>query len=149
MTACLALGFAILSPLLSPFFYDLSISSYAKHFGSRNQSIFSGQTASYHARDHLPTTNQPIYLSLIVPRRDWMTTTITVHLLRTEPYMTQNKLFPPIPHHTIPHHTPHTHSLTQTITNGVFLLLPLLFPKRVFVYTYREWDLLFYLPYLT
>ena len=112
---------AILSPLLSPFFHDLSISSYASISAAEIKAFF-GANGVISCKGPYPpfTYNQPAYLSLIVPRRHWMTTTITVHLLRNRTIHNAKQDFPtiPLPYHTTHHkRSPH---ITQTSTNGVF-----------------------------
>ena len=104
---------AILSPLLSPFFYDLSISSYASISAAEIKAFF-GANGVISCKGPYPpfTYNQPAYLSLFVPCRHWMTSTITVHLLRNRTIHNAKQRFS---HHslTIPHYTPHTLSLTS------------------------------------
>ena len=137
-------------PLLSPFFLrplDIVLreafrQQKSKHFFGANGVISCKGTIF-----PLLPTHQPAYLS--VSYRTSSRLDDNYHHRPSSSHRTihnAKQAFPtnPLPYHT--HHTTHAQPHTNNHKRR-FLLLPLLFPKRVFMYTYREW-LFCYFTYL-
>ena len=139
MTACLALGFAVLfHPFLKPFSTSLSILSYASISAAEIKAFF-GQTASLSCKGHFTPPLYPHHPDLskhrFIYHRTLSSHWMTIQLLRTEPYTAQNK---------ISHQFHTTHTPPHSNHKRRFPFLVFFKKKTAFVYTYREWGICFY-----